>query len=263
MAARQVVEHGPAPSHRVPRPVMRHDWRTVTFLHWPYPPEAVQRLLPQGLRVETRRGAAWVGLVSFRITIMGPMGPPLPWLRGVPETNVRTYVLGPDGRPGVWFLSLDIAHPGAVLAARAGWGLPYFWSRMSVKESGGAVTYRSRRLSPGQPASLVGVQAGEALDPEEVGEFEQYLTARFGLWSRWLGRLSYTPAVHPPWPLRAASLSEMDDGLVAAAGLPAPGGDPLVHFSLGVPVRIGRPRLAAAVTAATHLPPPAGVRRLA
>jgi len=32
-----------------------------------------------------------------------------------------------------------------------------------------------------------------------------------------------------------------DDHLVAAAGLPPPGGEPLAHYSPGVDVRIGRP----------------------
>lgn len=47
------------------------------------------------------------------------VGPALPWLREVPEVNVRTYVVGPGGRPGVWFFSLDIATPDTVAAARA------------------------------------------------------------------------------------------------------------------------------------------------
>jgi uncharacterized protein (DUF427 family) len=33
----------------------------------------------------------------------------------------------------------------------------------------------------------------------------------------------------------------VDDGLISAAGLPAPHGEPLVHYSPGVDVRIGRP----------------------
>ena len=33
----------------------------------------------------------------------------------------------------------------------------------------------------------------------------------------------------------------LDDGLMAAAGLPAPEGTPLVHYSPGVDVAIGRP----------------------
>ncbi|HZD67825.1 MAG TPA: DUF2071 domain-containing protein, partial [Actinomycetes bacterium] len=126
---------GPAPlARRVRRPVMLQHWRLLTFLHWRYPPEAVRVLLPPGLEVETFDGAAWVGLVPFLMDGVRPPGvPPLPWASRFPETNVRTYALGPDGRSAIWFLSLDAARLGAVVAARAGYALPYFWSRMSVR----------------------------------------------------------------------------------------------------------------------------------
>lgn len=235
------IRHGPDPPHRVRVPVMRHDWQTATFLHWPYDPQVVQRLLPSGLTVETRHDAAWVGLVPFRITVRGPVGPAPRWLNAIPETNVRTYVIGPDGRPGVWFFSLDIASPDAVAAARAGWGLPYFWSRMTVAESDREVTYRCRRRNGRGTVSLVHVRVGQSLAPDEVGEFEHFLTARFGLWSRPYGVLMYTPASHPAWRLAGARVEVLDDELVTATGLPAPTSDPLVHFSVGVSVRIGLP----------------------
>src|SRR6266536_1164336 len=85
----------------VRRPVMLQHWRRLTFLHWPYPPPAVQALLPPGLEVETFDGAAWVGLVPFLMDGVRPPGvPPLPWASRFPETNVRTYALGRDGRGG-------------------------------------------------------------------------------------------------------------------------------------------------------------------
>ena len=45
----------------------------------------------------------------------------------------------------------------------------------------------------------------------------------------------------PPWPLHRAEALTVDDGLISAAGLPEPSGEPLVHYSPGVDVRIGRP----------------------
>ena len=47
---------------------------------------------------------------------------------------------------------------------------------------------------------------------------------------------------HEPWPLHRAELLACDETLVAAAGLPAPDGEPLVLWSPGVHVRIARPR---------------------
>lgn len=218
---------------------MRQRWETLTFLHWPYPPRLVQALLPDGVQVETRKGAAWVSLVPFQMTISGPAGPALPWLRAIPETNVRTYVVGPNGRPGVWFFSLDIASVDAMIAGRA-WGLPYFWSDMSVSRSGNEVTYRCQRRAGRRITSDIGIRLGEGIEP---GEFEHYLTARFALWSKPFGVLARTPVDHPRWALARATVTRIDDSLVTAAGLPAPLDEPIAHFSPGVSARIGLPRL--------------------
>src|SRR3954451_11207249 len=132
--------HTGAPPEPVTRPVMRHRWDSMTFIHWPYDVADVQRHLPRGLEVEPWEGKAWVGLVPFEMHLGGPAGP---LLSTFPETNVRTYVVGPDGRPGVWFFSLDAGSLLAVTAARATLGLPYQWARMSVDEEPHGVRYRS------------------------------------------------------------------------------------------------------------------------
>src|SRR4051794_9252126 len=124
---------------------MQHRWECLTFLHWSYDADVVQRLLPPGLAVEAREGRAWVGLVPFLMRVGAGRGPlPLTF----PETNVRTYVIGPDGRPGVYFFSLDAGSLSAVAAARASLGLPYMWARMSVDCGRDRVRYRNdgRRL---------------------------------------------------------------------------------------------------------------------
>lgn len=226
------LQHAAIPDEPLRAATLRQDWRTLTFLHWPYPPRIVQQLLPAGLRVETYRGMAWVTLVPFRMTIH-----PLPWLRGIPETNVRTYVIGPGERPGVWFFSLDITSVDAMLAGRA-WGLPYFWSRMSVHESGDEVTYRCARRSGRRPTSEISIRIGGNI---EAGDFENYLTARFALWSRPLHRLIRTRVDHPQWPLAHADITRLDDSLITAAGLPAATHDPIAQFSPGVAARIGFP----------------------
>ena len=78
-----------------------------------------------------------------------PVAPALPWFTSFPETNVRTYVRGPDGRVGLWFFSLDAARLEPVLVARSTYALPYMWSAMRVERDGAVVRYRSRRRWPG------------------------------------------------------------------------------------------------------------------
>src|SRR5260370_21481207 len=83
---------------RVDRPVMRQRWERLTFLHWSFDPAQVQRLLPDGLRVQEFGGAAWVGLVPFFMHVATGGGAELPWVSRFCETNVRTDL--PHARRG-------------------------------------------------------------------------------------------------------------------------------------------------------------------
>ena len=116
----------------VDKPVMRQRWERLTFLHWAYDPDVVQRLLPAGLTVDTFGGVAWVGLVPFFMRVHTPGDRGVPWVSNFCETNVRTYARDREGRAGIWFLSLDAARLGAVAVARASYRLPYFWSSMRL-----------------------------------------------------------------------------------------------------------------------------------
>jgi len=224
----------------VPRPIMYQHWRDLTFLHWRYPAEVVQALLPPGLTAHTFDGTAWVGLVPFRMDrVRAPGVPALPWLSRFPETNVRTYVTAPDGTCGIWFWSLDATRLPAVLAARSTYRLPYAWSAMSVAVEPQSYRYRSRRRwpGPGRARCDAVVERGPAVEP---GPLEYFLTYRFRLYSVIGGRLVAANAEHPPWPLHGGRVRELDETVLAAAGLPDPAGEPLVHTAPGVAVRIGR-----------------------
>jgi uncharacterized protein len=227
----------------VPRPVMRQRWETLTFLHWSYKPHEVQRLLPVGLTVEPHDGRAYVGLIPFYMQVGPPGTPTPPWAGRFAETNVRTYVTDRSGRRGIWFFSLDAARLGAVVTARTSYRLPYYWSRMNVTRDADLVSYNCVRRWPGPRGahSRVAINVGVPFGGDELTERDHFLTARWTLFSAGSGHLRYADAEHAPWPLRRAEVREVRDGLLRAAGLPAPAGNPLVHFSEGVDVRIGRP----------------------
>lgn len=231
---------------------MVQGWRSVSFLHWTCPPAAVRRLLPRGLELDTYDGQAWVGLIPLLMDDVRPLGvPAAPWLSRFPETNVRTYVRGPDGKPSIWFFSLDAARFPAVATARVGYGLRYFWSSMSVTGADEFTTdestkddvlrYRSRRRWPG-PAGAYGhadLELGDPLPEAAPGSLDDFLTARYRLYSTWAGKLIAADAWHRPWPLREARLLGVRQNLISAAGLPAPSGPPLVHHSPGVQALVG------------------------
>jgi hypothetical protein len=223
---------------------MTHRWERLTFLHWRYDPAVVQRALPSGLQVETYDGAAWVGLVPFYIRVSLPHTPSVPWASRFCETNVRTYVRDGEGRSGIWFFSLDAERLGAVVAARTTYRLPYFWSDLSITEEGEQIEYAGRRRwpAPSGATSRVVLSRGEAVDRQQLTLLDHFLTARWIVFSRWGERYMFARAHHLPWPLHRAEVLELDDEFVAAAGLQAPDGAPLVHYSPGVEVRVGVPQ---------------------
>jgi uncharacterized protein len=231
----------PDAPHSVRVPMSVQDWDAVSFLHWRVAPEVVRPSLPSGLELDTFDGSAWIGLVSFGILMRaGPVT--LPGSRFA-EANVRTYVTGPDGRRGLWFFSLDVSRAIVAAGARAAVGLPYCWSSIRIDRIGETQRYDVTRRVPPGPRSSVSVRTGRRLAGSEVGPMENFLTARFCLYSRSVLGLVRVDVEHPAWALHTASAVSVDDELVAAGGLPAPVTEPLVHTSPGVRVRVGLPVL--------------------
>lgn len=199
------------------------NWVNLLFLHWRVDATAVRRLVPRELEIDTFDGSAWVGLVPFRMEASRFTGVPrLPGLRDFFECNVRTYVRY-RGRSGVWFLSLDAERLLPVLGGRWLWSLNYIHSRFSVRrcESGTSVDYRVHRRRGPWPAAKTHVvwRPGDILPSAERGSIQHFLTERYWLFTRRRGRVLGGEVLHRPWPLRAAALEHLDDGLVAAAGL--------------------------------------------
>jgi hypothetical protein len=89
----------------------------LLFMHWPVHPAVLRPYIPRILELETFDGTAWLGITPFRMQGARPrLVPPLPGVSVFPELNVRTYVTA-EGKPGVWFFSLDAANPFAVRAS--------------------------------------------------------------------------------------------------------------------------------------------------
>jgi len=155
------------------------------------------------------------------------------------ETNLRTYVRGPGGADGLWFLSLDIDNVLAVAGARAAVGAPYFRADLTLRRDAGTIAYAGRRLGADAAYEVV-LRPGEPIEPDPL---EVWLTSRWRAYTRHLGRLVMLPVEHEPWPLRAAEVLELRETVTAAAGFEALGSPDLVHWSEGVRrVRSGAPR---------------------
>jgi len=247
--ARSVPEAvSPDSPRRVDRPVMLQGWYDLAALHWPYKAADVQAQLPEGFIVDTFDESAWIGLIAFEMQrVRVPGIPALGSMSTFAETNVRTYIVDPRGRRGVWFLSLDVPRLVPALVARATYGLPYSWSAMTIDRDGdgeGATRrYTSRRrFPPADASSLVAVRVGRPLEASGVSGLDHFVTARWAFGSTFGRRLLWVELDHSRWPLHAVEVIDCDETLVRATGLPPPVGDPIARWSPGVEVRVGRPR---------------------
>jgi uncharacterized protein YqjF (DUF2071 family) len=212
-------------------------WRSLLFLHWAVPAEILRRLVPAELELDLYDGVAYVGVVPFAMEGVRPHWCPEALAFKFLETNVRTYVLH-EGRPGVHFFSLDASSRIAVLAARAGWGLPYYHARMAMVSGGDEITYHSRRARTGV-VHQVRYRVGEALGTSRPGSLERFLIERYLLFVKRGCRLLTGQVCHTPYPVHPAHVLELRDELIGAAGLPAVSGPPaLAHFSPGVDVEV-------------------------
>ena len=227
--------------HSIRWPVVRQRWNDVAFLHWAVPPDLLAPRLPEGFRVDTFDGRGYVALTPFLVAAhgIGPLPPPRAW--AFPETNLRTYVTGPDGRDGLWFLAIDAASLPVTVGARVGLGAPYHWADMAVERDGPSVRYRSRRLTGSQAHHDIRITAGDPVsEPDRTGLLD-WLTGRWRSWTTLdlAGIAISSPVSHQPWPLHHADLVELDESIFSAAGLERPDVEPMAHYAPGVDARFG------------------------
>lgn len=230
---------GQEPEEEVQNPASQQRWHAMTFLHWQYDVDDLRPHLASGLEVDTYDGSAWVSITPFLMKDfrLGPL-PAVPGLSTFPETNVRTYVRGPDGRDGLWFFSLEADSVATVVGASSLYGVPYEFADMEVEE-GQVVRYRSRRRAKPEIGHDISVRPGEPY--ASPSELDHWLTGRWRAYSTPAGRLTRVPVQHQPWPLWEAELVELEQTLLGAVGLPEPADDPVVQYSPGVDVRLGVP----------------------
>ena len=214
-AAVDHVDHRPWP---LPAGEWSHaqTWEDLCFVHWPVDPAELSRHLPESVELDVRDGAAWLGIVPFRITHLRVRGlPPLPPLDGFRELNVRTGVTV-DGRPGVWFFSLDASSRLAVETAKRRYRLPYVHAHMELERHDEWLHVESSRPGGTFCARYRGV--GD-LFHSEPGSLEWFLVERYCLYTEDGGRLYRAEIHHRPWELQRGEV-RIDLNTMAPLALP-------------------------------------------
>ncbi len=235
--ARRLAER----EHGVASAAMHQHWRQLAFFHWRWDAAELQARLPAGLHVDTHEGTAWLGVVPFFMDRIRPRFlPPLPWVSWFLELNVRTYVHDDEGRPGVWFFSLDCNQPLAVRIARWRFRLPYHDARMSARqEADGRVRYRCTRKGRAEDAAF-DYRLAAPLPKPEPGSLEFFLVERYLLFAQTSRGLRMGRVQHVPYPLARLELADFSEAPLAWNRFVPHGRPPdQIIGSPGVQVRVG------------------------
>lgn len=224
--------------------VMVQTWHDLLFAHWKIPADMLRMHIPSSLQIDTFQGDTWIAIVPFRMSgIRLHRTPSVPWLSAFPELNVRTYVVA-DGKPGVWFFSLDAANPMAVKIARMWFHLPYFCAQMSCEIRNERIHYKSVRTHRGAISGTLETiyrPVGEAFESQR-GTLEHFLTERYCLYTTdRRDRLIRGEIHHNPWRLQLAEADITSNTMTEAAGFPHPSSQPLLHFARRQDVAVWRP----------------------
>jgi hypothetical protein len=219
------------------------DWREVLFVHYAFEPGVLRPHAP--FELDLFDGCAWVSLVAFTQRRLRPArgGRWTSWVTAPVARhaflNLRAYVRGADGTPGICFLAEWIPNRLARVTGPALYGMPfrlaemaYVPGRREVRADGG--TWRADYLEAEAESALARAGTAEAFLLERYTAY----TERNGLGRRFDIR-------HEPWAWRPAAVRVRDDSLIGAAapwfGCGRLGG---AHVSEGVDdVCIGGPRV--------------------
>jgi uncharacterized protein len=216
--------------------IMEQGWYDLLFAHWEVPFETLRSLVPRILELDTYSGRPWVSVAAFLLK-MRPRGLSAMcsnW--SFPELNFRTYVLH-NGKPGVYFFSLDAASLPAVLGANMFYRLPYFHARMTIVRDGPAIRFRGARIRSGATFSA-SYQATTAEFQAAPGTLSHWLTERYCLYSVDTQRVYVGEVHHAPWLLQNAHVEIAENTLAEARGISVNDKPDLVQFAAAQEVLI-------------------------
>ena len=235
------IDHRPWPLPEGPW-IQAQTWNDLLFAHWPVARDDLREKIPPGMELDTFEGEAWLGITPFWMSGVRMRGlPPVPLASQFPELNVRTYVRV-DGKPGIFFFSLDAGNALAVTAARSFFFLPYFNARMSVQKEGNRVYYSSSRTdNRGAAAEFTGsYEPTSDVYAALPGTLDHWLTERYCLYTMDpQGYLCRGNIHHFPWPLQLAEAEISKNTMAAASEIRLTDRPPLLHYAHQLETLIG------------------------
>lgn len=214
----------------------RQSWNELLFVHYRIDVKDIRHLVPKQLKLQEFDGSSWIGVVPFAMNkVMRRPFLALPWFSYFLELNVRLYVEY-EGKPGVWFLSLDATNPFVVWAGNKFFYLPYKNAQMRTFKKGEVTYYSSIRKSSVEPAEFeIQYKPTSGVFYSKPNTLESFLTERYCFYTESKKGLYRADVHHLPWPLQLAE-GEISKNSVLQGLKPSTSEKPLMHYSTGVDV---------------------------
>lgn len=218
----QQAEHRPWP---MPKQMWLwyQEWNNTVFIHGRVNAAWLRKQVPAQLEIDVLDGSAWISIVAFRMQRIRPRFlPAVSAMSNFTEVNIRTYVTL-QGKPGVYFISMEGDNQPAVFLARAISGLPYYFSanKMNLQQLTG-------------PFLAFDFEPGEAITDRTTADL--WLTERYCLYYEHRSGIYRYDIHHLPWPLQQVQLSNLQMAYPLMANMPQPFVAERFHYSPGVRV---------------------------
>jgi hypothetical protein len=239
--------------------LLSQSWDDLLLAHYAMDPPTLRRLVPDALTLDLYDGVAWLTVSPFCTSHMRPSGvPPIPGISFFPQMNLRTYVTM-QGKPGLFYFSVDAANLSAVWFARVFFRMPYWQAAIQIsgatiraRRAGNpqerAIHFRSSRLhgpaAVNGPAKLDVIYSpeGEARQASH-GTLDEFLTERYCVYA-WNRRKYYRAEVHhQPWSLQPASAEFRANSMAEPFGLTLPAKPEVCHFSRSLKMLVWAPEV--------------------
>jgi len=217
---------------------MKQIWSDLLFAHYPIKFEVLRKLVPEALHLDSYNGMCWIGVVPFRMSGIRLRGlPSIPGTDQFPELNVRTYVTL-DGKPGVYFFSLDAANWLAVKGAKTLYHLPYWHADMEIKNSGTNIEFNSKRLQDNEIELACSYRPISEPFQASKGSFEEWMVERYCFYTlNSSGVPLRCDILHEPWRLQEAEAEFRYNSILSKQGIDVASDSPIVHFAKKIEVR--------------------------
>ncbi|MFI5391701.1 MAG: YqjF family protein [Bacteriovoracales bacterium] len=210
----------------------KQSWNDVLFVHYPCPKEKLSPLIPKPLDLQEFEGKSWLGIVPLRMdrVTMRPF-PPIFGISNFSELNVRVYVEF-QGKPGIYFLSLDTTSSLAVWIGKHLFHLPYKNAEIEIKKENEQIFFHSKRMEGEDHREFsVSYTPTPEIFESKPGTLEYFFTERYCLYTRTAKSLFRGNVHHVPWPLQKAQAQIFSNTI-----FPVQFGEPHILYSKGVDV---------------------------